>query len=130
MARTALSATLAVLGIITFGGAIVLLIAARTGTNTDGWSDLARFVGALLLAAVAGLFFGASLIVARFQRAKLPRWLTVTAAFGSLLALVPAATFLPTALEGGNWGLAAFAVAVAAIALGGMASAPRAWRAA
>lgn len=130
MAKTAVSATLAVLGIITLAGAAGLLVAAKTGTNTDGWADLARFVGALLLAAVAGLFFGVSLIVARVQRAKLPRWLTATAALGSLLALVPAAAFLPTALEGNNWGLAAFAIVVAAIALGGIASAPRAWRAA
>ena len=127
MASRTLPATLAVLGLIGLGGAILLAIAARL-VPYEGLQDLGRIVGALLLAAAAGVLFGGSLVAARVSRADLPRWLVAVAAVGSLLALVPGVAFLQPAVESSNWALAAFAGIVLLAAAAGLASAPGAWR--
>src|SRR5687767_2039282 len=127
MASRTLPATLAVLGLIGLGGAIMLAIAARLAPY-EGLQDLGRIVGALLLAAAAGVLFGGSLLAARVSRADLPRWLVAVAAVGSLVALVPGVAFLQPAVESSNWPLAAFAGIVLLAGVAGLVSAPAAWR--
>jgi hypothetical protein len=127
MASRTLPATLAVLGLIGLGGAVLLALAARFAP-AQSLEDLGRIVGALLLAAAAGILFGGSLLAARLSRADLPRWLVAAATVGSLLALVPGVAFLQPALSSSNWGLAAFAGLVLLAGIAGLASAPGAWR--
>lgn len=127
MASRTLPATLGILGLIGLAGAVLLGISARFSPS-ESLQDLGRIVGALLLAAAAGVLFGGSLLAARLSHADLPRWLVATAAVGSLLAFVPGVAFLQPAVSSSNWGLAAFAGIVLLAAVAGLASAPGAWR--
>lgn len=109
------------LGVLLAVGAVALLLSAAFGNN-EGFEDLGKFVGALLLAGVAGIPFALSLLLARGD--EMPRWMVAVAAVGCVLALLTALALFSSGVTNAIlFGL----VFLAAAALG-LGSLPRAWR--
>lgn len=109
-----------VLGCMLLVGAIGMFLAARF-LPSESMMDLARFVGALLLAGASSIPFALSLLFGSGTR--MPRWMVAIAAAGCLLALLPAYAFLVT----GTTGAMLFGVLFLAAALAGVVSAVRLW---
>lgn len=97
-ARATASRVLFWIGCLLLGGAVGYLIAAKTLPSSDGFRDLARVVGALLLAAIALLAYALALIVGRGTR--MPRWMLVVCWIGVALGAIPLA-----AIVGARFGL-------------------------
>lgn len=108
------------LGALLVGVAVALVIAART-LPSEGFEDLGRFVGAMLLAGAASIPFALSLLLA--QGTWMPRWMVASAAAGCLLALLPAYAFLSVRATGS----VLFGALFLAAALGGVFMAVRLW---
>lgn len=102
---------------------VSLLVAAWT-LPAQGMEDLARAVGALLLAALAGIPFALALLAG-----SLKRWHVALAAAGCALALLPAAGLVSAGLDG-SAGVAALGFVAALAAVLGLGAAPRRWRSA
>lgn len=81
-ARRVASRALLVLGALALAGALALMIAGYT-LPSEGFQDLARFAGALLLAGGAGVALALGLFLADGARA----WLALLAGAGCLAAM-------------------------------------------
>lgn len=79
------------LACLIWGGALVLLIQAKT-LPAAGMEDLARTVGAMFLAATSVLPFALALFVGRGT--QMPRWMLIAAWVGLAIAAVPAIALL------------------------------------
>lgn len=85
--------------------------------------DLARFVGALLLTAVAGVPLAGYLLALRLPGARRPAsWTLAVAALGAIVAALAAGALLLTAVESGNVWLAVVMTGVLAFAISGLGS--------
>lgn len=109
------------LGVAALVGVAALLVVSRQGGGDSGWADLAAFAGALLLAAVAGLTLGLSLVAAWRGRVPLPNWRLALAALGCVVGIFAGGALALVAWESRNWGLISFGAFVVSAALFGLA---------
>ena len=85
------------LACLLWGGALAMLIAVYT-LPSEGFQDLGRFVGAMLLAAIAIIPFALSLALGRGT--AMPRWMSVVAWVGIVLGALPAVVILTARVAG------------------------------
>lgn len=113
-------------GLAALAGAVALLLAARFGPPGQGWEDLARLAGAMLLAALAGLLSGGALLAWRAARSRPSawrRWAAILGAAVGALAGAGLAAALASGLPQGNVGPVAFGAASAAVGVAGILAA-------